>query len=37
MQELVVDIRVMMILMMMLTIMLDEYDDDVVDADVWWI
>jgi len=30
----VVDIRVMMILMMMLTIMLDEYDDDVVDADV---
>lgn len=29
-----VDIRVMMILMMMLTIMLDEYDDDVVDADV---
>lgn len=34
MQELVVDIRVMMILMMMLTIMLDEYDDDVVDADV---
>lgn len=35
MQELVVDIRVMMILMMMLTIMLDEYDDDVVDADVW--
>lgn len=29
-----VDIRVIMILMMMLTIMLDEYDDDVVDADV---